>query len=718
MNPGTATRTSKPDCLLKLLNTEFKDAHQANDLFNEFLQYEAYNESFCLRLLAVARQGDVASWDIRRLAVLMLEHQILKLPLDKIDAFDFLLVQLNLKPITGVNIAIVNSVLKEGYSTTDLRRFIPEFRCKLERLNRVHDKIKGRRSSEIALRDFIELSRRDCKLSLSRYVFQPEDVVDQILKQVKVSEGVEDLDIEQPPFVEKEIRRAINFLPDFEARILKKLCETSKIYWVSEATRSEINSLVEYPLTTVVLVIKLPGSDIEFEIKRAGRRGPHPLGVVYARNGYTVPPTHRLDGGNMRWLLRYEANVAFKLAIIYRQVHKAEAPISSHVSRSNIFYVPVRNTEEQLFSYFTESTIFGSGFRKMRVAMEESVEAFKVEDEVRLTGPRNGLGLTRRFISFVAPAQSILTGTSSLRLDKLATYLSITGPKIYFQDGLNVAYSKDDARRLADEIMEEILGVYQSPDIRYQSYKQYLEAAFSATQNRVRANQVYLSLMRQIGKFWGTLLAVGGYTRGESFVARNVGLKSFWNNGQWKVKIIFMDHDALVLSNRQDKIFYASSALPNMALDETYIWGRSTPQGFARSEVGYLQNIYRISDDLSAKGQALAHKALKVAYRKTLDGLLINPELRRLFNKTYIERLNDWDTFVRGHFRTLRDSSARATWKREMTKVMAAKGYRQHAFDSYMEVIEKNKGFLERYSFLFGVERRGVLSKGKPLKAQ
>jgi len=47
-----------------------------------------------------------------------------------------------------------------------------------------------------------------------------------------------------------------------------------------------------------------------------------------------------------------------------------------------------------------------------------------------------------------------------------------------------------------------------------------VEAAFGVAENRARADQVYLSLVEQIAKFWGTLLAIGGYSRGESFVAR------------------------------------------------------------------------------------------------------------------------------------------------------------------------------------------------------
>ena len=75
---------------------------------------------------------------------------------------------------------------------------------------------------------------------------------------------------------------------------------------------------------------------------------------------------------------------------------------------------------------------------------------------------------------------------------------------------------------------EEILGAYHSPDVKYYSYRQYLTAAFAVTSNRARADGYYLSFLQQIARFWGTLLAVRGFTRGESFVARNVGLKSVW----------------------------------------------------------------------------------------------------------------------------------------------------------------------------------------------
>jgi hypothetical protein len=712
-NLGRPSRAARHNRLLERLTDEFHDARQAYDLFDEFLRHETFDQSFCLKLLSVARRGAETHWELRRLAILMLEHQILKISPSHTDAFDFILTQLKLKRAPGHAQGLSNSLLREGYSSTDLRRFIPEFRRKLERHKRVHDKIKGRRTSDAALLDFIELSRRDCKLSLARYLFTAEEVIDQILRQLQVTEGVRDLDASQPLFVEGETKRALSRLPDFEASILRGLCETSNVYWVAETTSAELNSLVEYPLTTVVLVIKPPGSELEFEIKRAGRRGRNSLNVVYARDGYTVPPSHRLDGGSMQWLLRYEAQSASRFGLIYRLVHENEAPISNYISRSNIYGVPVRDDEVQTLMYFTDPRIFGNGYRQMRVAMRESVEAFKDEDYASLPDLPGDLGLSAHFIGHVTPGQAILSGTTSFRLDKLAAYLSSDGPERYFRQGLRVEYSEDDARRLADTLLEEVLGSCKAPEVKYQSHEQYLSAAFGVAENRERADRIYLSLLRQIAKCWGTLLALRGYSRGESFVARNVGLKSFWDEGQWKVKLIFMDHDALAIADPRDQNFYAQGLVPYMALDETYIWGRATAEQFAGSEVGCLQRIYRTGDALDAEGQALARAELKDAYRKTQRQLMTNPKMRQFFDRLFIERLLDWDTLVKGYLRLNSDKPANEKWEREMRRMLAAKGYGEQAFDTYLAAMEKNRAFLASNAFLFeGVN--GKRAQAKP----
>ena len=129
--PGAPSQIASRSHLLKLLKTEFPNAHQARDLFAEFLQHSSYDSGFCLKLLAVAGTGTQAGWDIRRLAILMLEHQILKLDPNNLDEFDLLFTQLKLKQAPGRKEPIVSSMLKEGYSTTRLRGFILEFQRKL-----------------------------------------------------------------------------------------------------------------------------------------------------------------------------------------------------------------------------------------------------------------------------------------------------------------------------------------------------------------------------------------------------------------------------------------------------------------------------------------------------------------------------------------------------------------------------------------------------------
>jgi hypothetical protein len=402
----------------------------------------------------------------------------------------------------------------------------------------------------------------------------------------------------------------------------------------------------------------------------------------------------------MQWLLQYEENAASRLSLIYRLVHDTEAPIPNYVSRSTIYSVPARQGEVQTIPYFTDARLFGPRFSEMRAAMAKSVGAFRKETGANLADLPGDLGLTAQFLGQVTPAQAILSGTSSFRLDRLAVYLSANGPQVYFKEGLMVAYSKHEARRFADELLEEVLGSCRAPNVEYRNHEQYLTAAFRIAENRARADEIYLSLLQQIARFWGTLLAVRGYSQGESFVARNVGLKSFWDQGQWKVKIIFMDHDALAIPGRRERKFYAYSALPNMALDERHIWGKSSPELFAMCEVGCLQKIYRIGSDLQVKGQAVAQAALKNAYQKTQHRLLTDPRARKSFNQEFIERLPDWDTLVRGYFRMNGNTSA-TTWKKQMRKKLPPKKYKLSQLDSFLDVIEKNRGFLERNSFLF-----------------
>src|SRR5215213_1594765 len=674
------------------LTTRIHHEQISNDLLDEFLRHRTFQKSFCRKLINLARQRAVA-WETRCLAVLMAEHQILKLQPDDLETFDWLFTELNLK----TREALKPSLLKDGYSTTELRTFIKEFQQRLARLDRVHRRIRGTNTSAAALRELVAVSRSECKLTLARYLFTPEEVVDRIVKEIEATDGVKDLDVTQPPFMDAETAHALKRLPDFEAAILRLLCEGPKTYWVGDRTSSRINSLVEYPLTTVVLVIKPPGSDIEFELKRAGRRGDNPFNVVFRRNRYKVPTPHRLDGGSMQWLLRYEARAAAKFHVIYRLVHGSDAPVPGYVARTTVFSIPTRHGPVAAFRYFADPQIFGkSGFQEMRGAMEDAVVALKKEEGENLPAVAGEMGVTAEFLSHVAPGQAILTGTSSYRIDKLGLYLSAYGAQTYFNDWLRVSFAKADAKQFADALLEEVLGVYEPPEVALVDYGGYVDAAFAVRSNRARADELFVDHVRRIARVWGTMLGARGHSRGESFVARNVGLRSVWEQGQWKVKLIFMDHDALSLPDLENGHFYAQTAMTAMLLDERHVWGRANPALFPVSLVGYLVSIYRIGSELEARALTLAEAELKAAYHKTHRAMLNDQRLRAFFSDVFMSRLFDWDEFVRGYL-----DGQSETWKKKMKKTFADKGYDADAFDYYIQAAGKGQGFLERNAFLF-----------------
>ncbi len=684
--------------LSDLVDEELDHDPQAHALVSSFLCRTTYHREFCLELLETARGSRAFSWALRRLAILMLEHQMLKLAPDDVSEFAFLFRELGIKSADGVDGNVDDAALKEGYSTTRMADFVREFRLRVGRLNRVHRALKGNRTSKKALGDFIHASRIDCRLSLARYVLTPGEVADRITGQLTQSSGVRGLTAIDQPEVGREIDHCLERLPRFESEIVRLLCEDSKIYWVSDTTSSEINSLVEYPLNTVVVVVKPPGSDIEFEIKRAGVKGSRPLGAVYQRNGYEVPSTHRLHAGSMAHYLRWEATAAAKLSKLYRLIHQTEAPISRTLSLSTIYAVPVNGAEQHIIAYFSDF----SGTRhpdEKRLAMRQAIAAFRDETETGVSTPAlpGDLGLATQFLLQVVPSQSILMGTSSFRLERLESYLSPQGAEIYFGKGLNVSFTKDQARRFADELLEEILGVYAPPSGSYRNHDQYIASALSRSDNRARADANYLSIMRDIGKFWGTLLATMSRTHGESFVGRNVGLRSVFENGEWKVKIVFLDHDAMYLTEFRTNHFHPLALLPAMITDEKYILGGPNVRG----ETEMLRAIYRVDPTVAAEGHSALNDGLKETYRKTHSVICGDARLEGRFSRGFIEGIRNWEEIVARYLKVVDDPSKVGFWRDETTRFLQEKGYDEALVREYVRAVEKYSSFLQRYSFIY-----------------
>src|SRR5258708_20722504 len=143
--------------------------------------------------------------------------------------------------------------------------------------------------------------------------------------------------------------------------------------------------------------------------------------------------------------------------------------------------------------------------------------------------------------------------------------------------------------------------------------------------------------MRQIGECWGTLLAVRGFSDGESFVVRNVGLKSIWKKGAWQIRIIFMDHDDLTVAGSRYQYLWPWGEVCGMQRDQIHILGGEMGGEMIPGEVGALKNIYRVSDEIGVKGLKTLEEAMRGAYQQTQSQLDTNEELRGLFYPQFLE---------------------------------------------------------------------------------
>ncbi|HXO39811.1 MAG TPA: hypothetical protein VN999_00060, partial [Thermoanaerobaculia bacterium] len=529
----------------------------------------------------------VASWEERRLAALMLHRQVLLIPPHDLAAHDALFVLLGLKP--GPDRPLARWLLAEGFTTIEPRGFVRELRAWLARGRRWFRELRGAATAPAAWRAFAAAAHHESRLPLARYLFSPPAVVERIAGQLRLSRGVESPLWMAGPVAAAEAERTLSRLPRYEAAIARALQEPSLVYWVGGGTDSRLNALVAQPPATVALAVRPPGSCLELEIKRSGCRGPRLWDVIVRRDGESLPFTHRFAGGSMLPSLQRDADQSSRLAVIYRRAHAAEAPLGTTLALTAVYGVPAGAGEEHVLDYFSQPAAFGAGYRTMRAAMRELVASCRHAAPGWHTAELDTeLGLTLQFLHHYPPGQSILCGTTSLRLDRVARYLcpgamgtaaaAIEREHGEEPEGAAGRHRSRHRRELTDDMLDEVLGVYTPPRAAWRGQRAYVAAAFAVPANRARADRIYGALMRELGRLWGTLLAVRGYSHGESFVSRNVGLRSCWEDGRWQVRIVFMDHDGLTLPDDREEAFRPSRALPAMELDETYAWRRVRPK--------------------------------------------------------------------------------------------------------------------------------------------
>jgi hypothetical protein len=675
---------------------EFGEESLARDIFEEFLGRQSYERAFATRLVKVAAarvDGSPPSWPLRCAAVLMLETQLCAEPVRDDGELDFILRCIADTVPGGLTYPPGPSVLAEGYSTSQRATFLAELRARLSRLERIHQRIRHPGRNPDALRDFLDVSRQECRLTLARYLFDPREVARRILTHVRTSRGM------VLPFassmVEEEADAMLNEWPAYERGVVGELLELAAISWVDESTSSRLNALVEYPLGTVALVVKLPGSTLEIEIKRAGRPGDHPLSVVFERDGVRVPPSHRLDGGSMSGSARAEANGAARFGRIYRRIHGRRAPISQTIALRSIYEIPCAGGRAQLLDYLTDPTVFGNGFAEMRRDMDRSIRSFCQERGVERLGTPGELGMSVDFLAQVAPTQAVLGATSSFRLDRLAAYLADDGPDLYFRQGLGIEPSTEDSRRLDETLLDELLGKVTPVDVAYLRQGQFIDAVFAEPANRRRADEVFLDLNTEAGRFWGTLMALKGYTNGESLVGRNVGLKSVWENGAWRVRIIFLDHDQLSVPTGR---FSALDVLRGWKRDAAHILG--DPGQGRKCVTDWLAVIYRVDAAMAQRGRSALLCAAVDAACLTRDRLANDPQLRVFFKPDCLKDALDWEAAVIAYLHTRRlggNAESAVTAGRER---MEAQGCSEDFIGCSLDSLHQFTDFLEQHAAL------------------
>ena len=665
-------------CAPDQLTGELAGDPAVGPLIERFLRTARYDPPLAFDLVALARGRTGASWALRRLAVLMLEHQAL-----------------GLVPDDDARIAALLQTLGLG---GEPRAVFLDLTRRLDRLHRVHRGIDGAGTSEAALARFLEASRSDCKLTLSRYLFSPAEVVDRIVKSFTTSTGVRDSAGLGQPFVAEELAGSLERLPPYEAAIVRGLSRRPTVYWVSADTGSRINGVVEHPHDTVVAVIKPPGSDHEIEIKRVGLRQPEPLHAVFDRDGKEVPATHRIQGGSMGYYLRWEAAAAASLAHVYRRIQRDEAPISRTTAMSTIYGVPCGGGERHIVDYFAR--LAGpSGREQTRHAMRASIQAFCKEMRSQSLPARSDLELGAQFLGQVAPTQSVLIGTSSFRLDRIGGYLSPEGADYYFAR-TNPAATAAERQTFADEVLEEVLGVLTPVDAPFESHAQYLDAVFADVDNRARADRHYLAGMQQVGAFWGALVGMRAYTYGESFVARNVGLRSVWARGEWTPTLIFLDHDATYLSGIRSRQFHPLSALPGMRGDHMHVWGFGTVKGSTE----WLRILYRVDGDRARTGETALRDEMRRAFDGVRRAIREDAHVQRCFHAEFVDRFADWDDLVSGYLALDKTPEARAAWAASASSRLEALRYPDNLRREYLSAFDRYADFLEAYGFLYGAQ--------------
>jgi hypothetical protein len=584
--------------------------------------------SFVARLAAVARGrrgGALRRWPQRRCAALMLEHLFWRCE----SAADEAVILSHCAPAGSA------AAIDAG-----------ELRRRIARNARVHAGLRGPETPAAARADFLHLATQESRLTLLRWLCTPGEVIDRLAGAVRSSRAVVQ-PLGELPWIAAEAARALAALPEWERGIAAALARAPRAFWVPLEPGAAAGDLVAYPAGTVVLTVKPPGSDLEIEIKRAGRPRPRPLGVVWERDGVPVPPSHRLDAGSTWHMLRWEAAASARLSAVWRALHGEEAPLSRVLAVKAVYAVPDGGGEQPVLDYFAREAA--------QPALARVVKGIRAEWSEEPPVPVGDVALAARYLLQSPPAQAVLLGTSAHRLDRLAATLGLAAD---LADGLPA--DPEAARRTLADLLDEVLGVFTPPVARFTAPVAWLDAAFAA--NRPRADACHRQAARRLGTLWGTFLALGVCSSGESVVGRNVGIKAVFRAGEWRAELIFMDHDNLCIAWEHQEELDPAALLAANVKDEIALLGGPYKGAQVRGSLELLGDLYRAGEAGRQAARADFFAAARAAFTRSVAALEPGGAGGGLFQPAYLADLALWRRATREHLASGAVPAGRPAW--------------------------------------------------------
>jgi hypothetical protein len=602
----------------------------------------AHDRARAIELAQVANDRHGSSWQTRCVAADLLGVELRRIAPDDEAEFRWWFAALGLCSSPDAEL-LDTDVLRQGYSTSELAPFVREFRL---RLAWGAPNLLTNDDDDDDETTWLERAEQPCRIPLARYLISAEDVVAQILAQLLTSEGIEEAGVGG---------RAVEAtLPHHEAAIISGLRLPGRVFWLAPNTPRRINGLVEHPHGTAAVVIKPPGSTLELEIKRVGLGAARPLDVILRRDAKDVPGPHRFQGVCLGRLLNFEVYASARLQRVREAVWGDRAsPRFLVVNR--IVRVARAGGTASLVDHLTDPQVWPpAALERLTTDVRAATDAFLSEHGqggiAFAAGPGRAiqrlpgmLGAAAELVALTRPSQGVLVGTCAHRLDQLARLLAVDGlePALALELGLD---TPDAVRCMNDTLLRETIADYEPPPGELSDASPIAFLAAARAHNRVRIERVFLQLVAELGRMFACLVALRGYSKGESFVARNVGLRAVWEAGEARVRMIFMDHDDLHLPSPRHR-FDILDVLGGLRLDHMFAFGAPD----ATTSFAKLCEIYGCDAQLRLRGLEHLHGSARQAYAHTRACLRSDALLAHEFQSPRDEDLDTWLAAYRSH---------------------------------------------------------------------